>query len=746
MHHVFISYSRTDSNWVLRLSEQLEKRNLTVWLDQKDIPISLPWFQEIGDAIAAADLFVICDSPNSRQSASCGAEVEIAFDRGKRSLEVEVGSDPSVAADRVGEAFAAVTAADRARTELAVEARDWDRGDREARSLLSARARRRMLRTVAPSPPLDQVERDFVAASRRRSRRLAGISIFFGLTLVIGFAISLLINAAYKRTDEENAIQAAAYARTGNELEQVGIDPYRSLSEAAALGSEESAINAEVIDSAFETEVPDDSFRVPTGATRFVSPVVGRQVEVTTPDGARWARPADAHTVRTSHRAEPAAARSATAYSRSGLGIRLTSASDMVEISRAGHLWRRIPFTIRPRVLRLSPDGRDLAAATGDVVEIADVEAGVVRLTLNGAVGPIRDVAWSASGARLWALGNGLVVSWRVGEGTTVLDEPSERFEALFPGSSKSTAWVASADGRLRQVDLEDGSTVSTLRIDDDIHSAAGDQSGGMAALSGERGLWLVPLGGAPPRLMRLPKCDPGRAAFADPKTLYLPCLGGELLQISVPDATVVKRIDVDRSGAYAVRVMPGSGTVLVSDEFADLFAVDGSGQVTKLFTSECGGSISRIAASASVVVPVGAGTGLSGCLRRGILTGSDPTDESDWQFDAVDDDVQSTMAEAAAVSRGGAIFAYGYSDGTIVLHPTAEILPVKVIHNVDGEIRDMLVTPDNELLVATGSGILQRIPLCETCISNHSLARAARAELKQGLALGTAKPDPGTG
>ena len=742
MHHIFISYSRADSNWVFGLSERLQAKKLTVWLDQKDIPISLPWLQEIEDAITAADLFLICDSPSSRQSASCGAEVEIAFDRGKRSLEIEVGSDLSAAADRIGETLAAVTAADRARTELAVEARDWDRGGREKRSLLSAKARRGMLRTVASSPPLDRVERDFLAASRRRSWRLAGISGLFVLTLVIGLIVSPLLNAVYKRTESENAMQAAAYTEARGELSEVGSDPYRGLSEAAALGGNESAIDAAVIDAAFEIKVPDDSFRVPAGAIRFAPAVIGRQVGVRTASGVRWARRAAAHGVHTAHRARP----TVEPHSNSVLGIRLSHESDMVEVFRAGHLWRRIPLTIRPRVLRLSPDGRNLAAATGDVVEIADVEAGVVRTTLGGAVGPIRDVAWSASGERLWALGNRLVVSWRAGEGTAVLDEPGERFEAVLPGSSKSTAWVVSANGRLKQVDLMDGHTVTTMRVRDEIYSAAGDQTGGMAALSGERGLWLVPLDGAPPRLMRLPKCELGRGTFAGPETLYLPCLGGDLLKISVSDATVVKRIAIDRSGAYAARVMPGSGIVLASDEFADLYAVDGSDQVSKLFSSECGGSINRIAASASVAVPVGSGTGMSACLRRGILTGGDPASESDWAFDSVDDEVQSTLAEAAAVSRGGAVFAYGYSDGTIILHPTAEILPVKVISSTDGEIRDMLVTAGNELLVATASGILQRIPLCETCLSNHSLAREARADLKQGLVLGTAKPEPKTG
>jgi hypothetical protein len=741
VHHVFISYSRRDSNWVLRLTERLQAKGRSVWLDQQDIPISLPWFREIGDGIAAADLFLICDSPNSRRSANCGAETEIAFDLGKRALEVEVGSDPAVAADRVTQALAAVTPTDRVRTELAVEARDWDNGGREARALLSARARSRMLRSISAIPPLDATERDFIAASRRRSRRLAVISAVFVLTLVIGFAVAALLNAVYHHADDLNALQAAGYARARSELDQVGIDPYRSLSEASGLGGEESGVNAEVIEAAFETAVPDDAFRVPKNATGFVPEVVGRRVAVATADGERWARPAAAHGVRAARRIGGTTATPTGPLSSDGL--RLSPYSDVVDVSRRGHLWRRISLTIRPRVLRLSPDGRDLAAGTGDLVEVADLETGAIRSILSGAVGPIRDIAWSPSGARIWALGDGVVASWPTGEGTTLLDEPSERFEALLPGSNRSTTWVASADGRLREVDLEDGRVISTLHVDDGIRSGAGELGGKVAALSGERGLWMVPLDGAPPRLIRLPGCDPGRGAFANPQTLFLPCLGGDLLEISVPRGAIVRRIKVDRSGAYAVRSLPGSRVVLASDQFADLYAVGESGEVSELFRSECGGSIGRIAASPTVVVPVGAGTGLSGCSWRGLLTGDDPMNPSDWTFDAVDDDQSSTLAETGAVSRHGGVFAYGFSDGTIVLHPTKEILPIKVISNVDGEIRDMSVTPANELLVATGSGMLQRIPLCESCLSNREFARVATAEGKLGLLLGTAKRAP---
>jgi hypothetical protein len=391
--------------------------------------------------------------------------------------------------------------------------------------------------------------------------------------------------------------------------------------------------------------------------------------------------------------------------------------------------------------MRLSPDGRELAAAGGNFAEIADLELGSVRTTLLGALGPIRDLAWSRDGSRLWALGRGLVNSWKARDGSVLLDIEEGQFEALLPAAAHSSAWVIARNGLLRKIDIGSGKVSGRLQVPDEILSGGGAADGSVAALSGEKGLWIVPLEGGRPSLVHLPGCDLGRATFMDPLTIFLPCVNGKLLQISVPERKVNRRIFIAPPGVFAVRAMPKHGMLLASDTLADLFAVRTSGEVQPISSSGCGGSITRIGVSGNerVIAPVGSGTGLAGCTGVGLLRGDDPTVSSNWEFTRVLDDADSPLAVASAISTDGALFAYGYSDGTVIVHPTTNILPTRKIATVDGEIRDMYTTADDQLLVATRSGIVQRIPLCERCFSNRSMAHLARARIERGLAIGTA-------
>lgn len=740
MHHVFVSYSRADAAWVTELTRRLEAAGHRTWLDQRDIPMTLPWFEQIGDAIAAADLFLICDSPASRESANCGAETRLAFDAGKRSLEVTVGDDPASAAAAAGRAISQLDSADRLRTELAVLARGWDRGGRERSALVSARVRRRLAQESAPEPPLDVTERAFLKASRSRSRRRTAVSVLVGLTIGISALTAFVFNAAWKQSDKEKDSQAMAYTRTNRALANLGDDPYRGLSEAVKLGQNESATDAIVIAGALSTGVPDDAFRVPAAARHFAGAEIDGTVGVVSADGDFWRRAAEQSDVRVAHRVAPASL-AAPAGGPEGLEVRAVPHSATVEVLRDGVLWRRVVFSVRPQVLQLSPNGRELAAAADSLAEIADLELGRVRTTVSGAAGPIRDLAWSVDGGRLWALGDELVVSWDVRDGAVLLDRPGEPLEALLPAAEESAVWVATQSGELQLVDVDSGRTTTTLHVPDEILSGGGAPDGSIAALSGARGLWIVPLEGGKPRLMRVPDCTLGRPAFIDAETLFLPCLSGDLLQISAAEMEIERRIEVARVGVFAVRPLPQIGTVLVSDALSSLYAVDGRGQVEEIFRSGCGGSITRIATAASgrVIAPVGSGTGISGCLQPGVLQGNDPAERSDWVFTPVIDDAEPALAGAAAVSRNGDAFAYGYSDGTVIVHPTTNIMPAQTIANVIGEIRDMYVTPDDQLLVATTAGILQKIPLCGRCLSNRSLARLANARLRRGLKIGTA-------
>lgn len=739
MHHVFVSYSRSDTEWVTDLVTRLEASGHTVWLDQRDIPLTLPWLDDIHDAVAAADLFLVCDSQASRESANCGAESDLAGSWRKQRLVVAVDSDPALAAAKTSQAISGLDPEQRLHTELAVLARDWDKGGRKRNALASRRTRRRLAAGGVNRPP-NQTERDFLRASRRRSRRRTLVSVLVGLTIVGGILISGIANQTLKMSNHNNDFQAEAFARSVNALAGMSDDPYEGLQMAGELGGNESATEASVLEEAFAPGVPDDAFSVPTGARRFAEPEVGSEVVVVGPRHSLWQRLANARGKRSSHRVSAAAPASAPAVA-TGLRLRREPRTGIVEVWRDGAIWRRIAFSQPPLVLKLSPNGRELAAAGSSFVEIADLGLGSVRTTLRGALGPIRDLAWSRDGSRLWALGKGLVTSWKARDGSVLLDIEKGQFEALLPAAARSSAWVVARNGLLRKIDVDSGKVIGRLQVPDEILSGGAAADGSVAALSGEKGLWIVPLEGGSPSLMHLPGCNLGRATFMDPLTLFLPCVDGKLLQVSVPERKVERRIFIAPPGVFAVRAMPKHGMLLASDTAADLFAVRTSDGVQPISSSDCGGSIIRIAVSRDerVIAPVGSGTGLSGCTGVGVLRGEDPAESSNWEFTTVLDNADSPLAEASAISTDGALFAYGYSDGTVIIHPTTNILPTQKITTVDGEIRDMLTTPGDQLLVATRSGIVQRIPLCESCLSNKSMARLARTRIERGLAIGTA-------
>lgn len=71
-----------------------------------------------------------------------------------------------------------------------------------------------------------------------------------------------------------------------------------------------------------------------------------------------------------------------------------------------------------------------------------------------------------------------------------------------------------------------------------------------------------------------------------------------------------------------------------------------------------------------------------------------------------------------------------------INVRQTENLGPTTPITEVMGEIRDMAVV-DDTLIVATRSGLLQRVPLCAECLTNADLAGVAQARLDRAEQLG---------
>ncbi len=85
---IFISYSRSDSVFVLKLEEDLTKAGIDIWLDQKKIAVGKLWDREINKALKSSGILILVISPNSADSDNVANEVLFAINKGKTVIPI----------------------------------------------------------------------------------------------------------------------------------------------------------------------------------------------------------------------------------------------------------------------------------------------------------------------------------------------------------------------------------------------------------------------------------------------------------------------------------------------------------------------------------------------------------------------------------------------------------------------------------------------------------------------------------
>ncbi|NET36142.1 MAG: TIR domain-containing protein, partial [Cyanothece sp. SIO1E1] len=85
---VFVSYSRTDSDFARRLNQALQIQGKTTWFDQESITPGTDFQQEIYRGIESSDNFLFILSPSSVNSPYCADEVEYAVKSSRRIVTV----------------------------------------------------------------------------------------------------------------------------------------------------------------------------------------------------------------------------------------------------------------------------------------------------------------------------------------------------------------------------------------------------------------------------------------------------------------------------------------------------------------------------------------------------------------------------------------------------------------------------------------------------------------------------------
>ena len=88
MPQTFISYSRGDSEFALKLARDLRKAGASIWVDQLDIAAGEHWPTEVEKALEACAQLLVILSPDSVDSRNVMDEVNFALDESRKVVPV----------------------------------------------------------------------------------------------------------------------------------------------------------------------------------------------------------------------------------------------------------------------------------------------------------------------------------------------------------------------------------------------------------------------------------------------------------------------------------------------------------------------------------------------------------------------------------------------------------------------------------------------------------------------------------
>jgi len=609
------------------------------------------------------------------------------------------------------------------------------------------RAQRRLTAIVDELGPLSVLAQAFLSGSRRRSIRRGTITAASIATFITALTVALVVNYDNNNFNRANTEQVANYTRGNTDITIGAADPYAGLQLAAHSGGNESAVNADIIDSALADPVPDDAFTLPIEVTRFATKPIGANVLVTAQGDSTWERPTGDTSSRSATKVAAVAHPSPQPSSNGVWSVRYSGSSGVVDVLQGANLYRHLVSPSPPAAVDISPDGRFVGVATGAAVRVFSLNAGDQRILLRGAPQAITDISWTADSSRVWAASGHFVLSWSIRDGHVLMDRPAAWFQAILPSSVQDDIWVVSRTGSLTQLSVLSGQVNRSINVPDEVLSASGDQLGRRAVIIGRQHDWIVDLESGAALPFQVNNCQASRPGFAEQaNVIIIPCLGGPVVIRSALTGRPIAEVGVGATGADSVNVSSTTGRVFVGGRSGEIYELSANLSSARwLQTTQCRSGILSIAIAPSdtTLVPVGVGAGMYGCILEGVRGGTGGVLQgAGWSWNAVAESLRSSnYAQTVTFFARGRGFAVGYSDGSIVLRPTKNIAPEMIIRSVAGAIRDeYVVLGGRDLVVATRDGIIEALPLPTATLTNRALAGLAGTRLLRAQALGLTK------
>lgn len=251
MNDVFISYSRRDKIFTLKLFEALKVTHREIWADWEDIPPGSDWFAEIKEGVEQSRSVLFILSPEWIKSRECAKELEYAVKMGKRLIpviwqDVAISDVPPELARinwifmREGDDFKKgiqllETTIDtdlewlKIHTRLQTRALEWNNKNRDKSFILRGKdlqdAELQLATNSSKDPHPTDLQREYVFESRkvtdRQRKMITSISITGAIIMTALAAIALMqSNLATKR---------AKIARAGELASQVQLILSRNL-------------------------------------------------------------------------------------------------------------------------------------------------------------------------------------------------------------------------------------------------------------------------------------------------------------------------------------------------------------------------------------------------------------------------------------------------------------------------------------------------------------------------------------
>jgi WD40 repeat protein len=756
MRRIFLSYSRHNGERAQILVRALEREGLSVWLDNKDIPVSVSWYEEAKSAIEAADVVVECRSPAWEKSVACDLEHRHAAQLGKQVVGVAIETDTfETVMGRILDAVRACSALVDAHTDVIVRSRHWDDLHRPAGLLFSGDSLQRARDLVARgTPALDALAREFVARSRRRQRTrrrwiaLAAVVVFvlattYGTSVIAGYAV-----------DQTIANSTEGFSELSREVDP---DVFREMANAAAQVRDNGAAFAYRVRlvEALDVTTPAKSYLVGDGAAvRLVEPLSG--VPATTPDEDHSCCPqitaADGRRITGAESGalligDKAAWQGANALSGAVKALASTPelfavahASDgVVKLLSSTDFSNQGTLVVRgaPGALAFSHTGRYLAVGFGAEVALFDTRSGRQLTTLRGSIGDVRQLVWSPQDDEVWAVaGNHRLSAWRWRHGRVLLDDPRTWFVSIAGPLADGRFVAVSRDGRLQLIEVEGGPPLVLYTSARDVVTAAASSRSSTVAVGTQHSVVLYNLSSRTEREIELENCTPvGLSYSTDSNRLYAACLKSNVVLAIDPNAaTTVATNKVQNASSFSV-ITTASGAVRVGTSEGKIVEFDRDLKRSReVLGDSCGMPIRAMShtADGAVMVFTGDGAGILGCMLNGRFDG-----QWTWNNYVVRGHT-GRMGRAIGLRADGKIAAMGFSDGTVAFWSPDSELPSGSYHDFAGEVRGLQFTGDGrDIVVATNDGLLELMPVCELCQSTLDLATVAERRVEDARRMG---------